>query len=141
MDDLYVKRWLKKIQECRTLTERRNGRTNHTNLSWELRKLNEMETRLKKDKYMYWSYQAMLRDWLLPSPNFDPYYRKKIDPRLLERSEPKGKNNASATLDVMLEITGEIYRGRNEDENIQMAMGICEELIQEADTASPDNYI
>ena len=137
MDDLYVKRWLKKIKECRKLTQQRHDSSNHRDLSWELRKLDDMERRLKKDRYMYWSYQAMLRDWLHPNPRFDPYYRKKINPEMLERSEPKGKNNACVTIETMLEIRGALT-GREGDEDIEMALGVLEELVQRNNSDRPN---
>ena len=132
MNDNHVNFWLRRIKNCQKLLIKRSR---SKDVNWELRKLNEMERRLKQDRYMYWSYQSMIRDWTHPKPNFDPYYRKKINPAYLERSEPRGKNNATIRIDEMLEIRGAFYKGRNNDEDTKEAMGVAEEMAVSSSTA------
>lgn len=128
MDDKYVERWLRKIRACRKLTTRRNETRKRHRLDWELRKLDEMERRLKQDKYMYYSYQCMLRDWSHKEPNFDPYYRKNIPTEYLERSEPKGINTAVISFDSLREIK-EVLTSEDAERDVDENFGVYPESI------------
>lgn len=129
MDNKYIVFWLARIAECRAVTESRHRAGGDSDLSWELRKLWEMERRLIKDKYMYGSYQSMIRDWTHPKPNTDPYYRKKIHPMMLDRGEPKGINTAVFRMDDLLKLK-ETLNARNALEETNL---LVEGLIHETD--------